>query len=933
MRISLRQFRALAFVMAFSVGGCSTNVFKHTKGTTYGDIMVGDARVSSRERLVNDRLTQDAWLKNELSRSDQQEFGFQGATDLRSFVGSSTRLEVNANPIEIDRFRAQAAQSAEPAPAAPTGPKVAEGVRTLKDDAGKFTIDPSTIKVPDKLKPSPQELLRDKLEYRGLIRAEMLENALDDRHDLKGNTMLRFDLDATVRPEDDTSAWAVINVEVDTSKWYDVCIKDELYQKWVNHLARELRERTALMVRKGQEAGRVGEKEVGSKATQAKKDQGFLAGMMAFLPDYLLLEMQLQRLQEENPKNLDIFIDRTKAHLTDIKPMEILSLEERRGKLLLQIYMDIKEAYKRLLPKEFLPPHLLAADLSLKPEEYVTEDLEKKFCTELDRHSDIYTYASTPKETVQRVSEMASRRNVSEFMLSLSFLAGNSAAGKLYSDYMKVSEGIFQAIHRQPLVVGFNKGTHKTLENPNPPPAGQEKLSYGHEARTLKVERYTSFGWMLGPRFGIRNDGSGSHYRHTVAFNSLSSVLSIPGWLSDIEFKVKTYWVNDDGFIPAQPIEKTMLVRLKPDFTAITDALAEIRGPRPYTRPLLEYDEGAAATFVIPGQNLWRNPVVLLGSQQADEVSVLPDMRGIVAKFKEIKLQRPKGSDEMDLLVVWTSEGNAEAAVVKINPAKAMPAPDPKATLANNVVIADNLVEINLAPPQKSFFGMSVFFASLDTAEYMTADIAKLPKAGAAVSVKVPNFSKIKSGDELLVQVAVKAAPDNLPSQPFGGPITAIYYKTEEDSKTKLKPAQLTLKALKDSKITVLFPVKADEAYPGSNAEKLKVVLEAKGEKFPPAKASSCDRDSTKKANDQCAFEVTFDKDKEPEVDVEYTVKVMANDKPIPISPDSIKITQKEEAEVAPKSKKKTETDGDKPATKPEAKPVKPGAKPATAPK
>jgi hypothetical protein len=318
---------------------------------------------------------------------------------------------------------------------------------------------------------------------------------------------------------------------------------------------------------------------------------------------------------------------------------------------------------------------------------------------------------------------------------------------------------------------------------------------------------------------------------------------------------------------------------------------------------------------VIPGQNLWRNPVVLLGSQQADEVSVLPDMRGIVAKFKEIKLQRPKGAEERDVLVVWTSEGNAEAALVKINPAKAAPTPDSKATLDNNVAIGGQPMEINLTPPQKSFFGMSVFFGSLNTTEYKTEEITQLLKDGAAVSVKIPTFSKkMNSGDELLVQVAVKAAPDIRPSQPFGGPITAIYYKTKEESKAKLKPAQLTLKALEYSKFTVSFPVKADVAYPGSNAEKLNVVLEAKGEKFPPAKASPCERDSTKKTVDQCEFNVTFDT--APEVAVEYTVKVMAKDKPIPISPDTIKITQKEEAKAAPKPDEKTETPGAKPATR-----------------
>ena len=831
MHISVRYFCAPALVLGFLVGGCSTTVFKHTKGTTYGEIMVGDARVSSRERLVNDRLMQDAWLKDELKRSDDQVFGFQGATDLRSFVGSSTRLEVNANPIEIDRFRAQAAQSADASrrqqeqdeldnqllrqykqrqleaiaqqpssafvytpqagkpevpstPAAPTGPSVVEDMRTLKDDAGKVTIDPSSIKIPDKLRPSPQELLRDKLEYRGLIRTEMLENALDDRHDLNGNTMLRFDLDAAVRPENDTSAWAIINVEVDSSKWKDACIKDELYKKWVTYLESELRERAFMLNRNGQEAGRTAVKDLGSEATQIEKDKGYLSGIVTYIPEHLMVEMQrpwredkyfnapywvyiFERINERLKANLQDEYERNKQRLeskeklmeklseddlrvknerikqtleANEKPMGKLPLENRWHELNRQIYFEILAAQKRLYEGMFFEdklPVFFTAELTVKDNTFLklnrskAHDIDMKFCEELHNRSDMYAYAITPKETVQRVSEVASRRNVSEFMLSLSFLAGNSAAGKIYSDYMKVSEGIFQAIHRQPLVVGFNNGTHKALKNPKPVASGPEKLSEGDEARTLGGERFTSFGWMLGPRFGIKNDGNGSHYRHTVAFNTLSSVLSIPGWLNDIEFKVKTHWVNDDGFIPAKPIEKTIPVRLKPDFTAITELLTTIREPRPFTRQVLKYDEGAAATFVIPGQNLWRNTVVLLGSQQADEVSVLPDMKGIVAKFKEIKLQRPKGSGEWEVLAVWTSEGRADAAYVKINPAKAAPSPDPIATLVdNNAAIGGNLVNIKLSPPLKSFFGISVFLPASKPLSLRPGRSSKCPRPG-----------------------------------------------------------------------------------------------------------------------------------------------------------------------------------------------------------
>lgn len=329
MRISESAIRVFVAALVASSAGCSTSVLKHTKGTTYGDIMVGDARVSSRERLVNDRLTQDNWLKDELKRADQQDFGFQGASDLRSFVGTSTRLEVAANPIEIDRYRAQARESADAArrseeqanldnqllrqykqrqleamteqPAAaftyspPTSKPETSAARALppvpsavddlrKLDASKFTIDPNNLRLADKLKPSPNDVLRDKLEYRSMIRAEILENALDDRHDLKGNTLLRFDLDAAVRPDDNTSAWAVITVEIDTKHWLQDCEKNDLYDDWAKHVNTELRERTLLLMRKSFEAARLAK----AKAAPDKEDEYYIKGMVAFLPDYLL---------------------------------------------------------------------------------------------------------------------------------------------------------------------------------------------------------------------------------------------------------------------------------------------------------------------------------------------------------------------------------------------------------------------------------------------------------------------------------------------------------------------------------------------------------------------------------------------------------------------------------------------------------------------
>ena len=59
---------------------------------------------------------------------------------------------------------------------------------------------------------SPVDEFRDRLAYREELRNEIIENRLDDRHDLDGNTLYRIKFDATVIPQHDTSGWALIKV-------------------------------------------------------------------------------------------------------------------------------------------------------------------------------------------------------------------------------------------------------------------------------------------------------------------------------------------------------------------------------------------------------------------------------------------------------------------------------------------------------------------------------------------------------------------------------------------------------------------------------------------------------------------------------------------------------------------------------------------------
>ncbi len=131
---------------------------------TTGLVFVESPEVYTRQRLVNDRYQQDAWLRGKLAEIDALDSRFVDTlTATRSDAGASvapmgsgdrTGLGANASPLELPQIDA------------------------LPFDE-KFAL---------------QSAVRDK------IRQLILENALDDRHDLSGNTVFGLKFDTAVIP-------------------------------------------------------------------------------------------------------------------------------------------------------------------------------------------------------------------------------------------------------------------------------------------------------------------------------------------------------------------------------------------------------------------------------------------------------------------------------------------------------------------------------------------------------------------------------------------------------------------------------------------------------------------------------------------------------------------------------------------------------------
>jgi hypothetical protein len=152
--------------------------------------------------------------------------------------------------------------------------------------------------------------------------------------------------------------------------------------------------------------------------------------------------------------------------------------------------------------------------------------------------------------------------------------------------------------------------------------------------------------------------------------------------------EVTTGWVNSEGGEEAAGEPFTLSVPLPPDFEAFDglissadtkgDVLRKPKilksfrqrnvsafGPEELRQSALsgvEVTECEYAEILIPGFRLWRSTSVTLGAQRADQISVLPDMNGIVALFKPVRRPRMRpieeGGDWWVELRVWTSEGS-----------------------------------------------------------------------------------------------------------------------------------------------------------------------------------------------------------------------------------------------------------------------------------
>ena len=649
---------------------------------TRGMIFVGSPEVYTRERLVNDRYDQDFWLHSQLKRLDNS----------TALLTSVVRNKVNVG-VNVDIGGGDAAG--------------AGGAGTVgADTGGDVTVE----------MPFDQEFLI-RASVRDAIRQLILENLLDDRHDLTGNSVYGLKFDMSVIAGDRTYASAFIKASIKARQLFSeegpgsgtgggrgpannsdtdqeaprhvrqyfagtvTNIEEQernplhtsytLYNLWLADVGARLNTYVGQIydtIDTSSDGVAVGSCGVGARVEwerrvlQAINDvlginsSAFgpsLQGLRAIklpIPWRNHISVLVSEFRDGDCRSIPVFstepiwdpiylvegdppgdgfifvdnVDETTAAYASTKGYSREELDRDPG-----IYQELLPRYKQIaaladyvknqteggaMIANVLPGSGRPAPIIVVPSGFFN------FIESVIR-TNSYTYALFPKTEVFGVLAEQS----SDINAALSAAAGETGRGGGTISSLSSERG-FQAT---PRTVGFNEATE-----------------------TGAVQ----FGWVIG-----------GHGRMQSTQKSGLALVSVPAWTNELSVHVDTGWVRSSGAL-AVTGSYDFTVPIPPDYEAFD---AFVGGSRVRHEPRISNDLLAKwqvleacddVSIIIPGFRLWRSTVVTLGSQAATRITVLPNMRGIIARFDDLFAENVPRASESVKLRVWTSEGVDTAA-------------------------------------------------------------------------------------------------------------------------------------------------------------------------------------------------------------------------------------------------------------------------------
>lgn len=924
-----------AVIFGLLAAGCATKITYLPPGTTFGEITISKPRVSTRERLINDRLTEETWLEEQLRATDSKTFGVQGHSDIRSFTGMFVRAGAQADSGAISLYRESQSQDLEdlkrqralkdldyqialakkqkevadavssPAsasssyyPGAPISAKaasapsvdpsqqisalstklndLASSINAMTGRSGNTGKPETTVAVA-----SPIDEFRDKLAYRDEILGRKIWNAWDDAHDLHGNALYRLSFDINVMPGSDTSAWAIVGVEVKLPEGDSLIGPEKFARVVASRVAEHGRDYANLILNACPTTGDLPgcllemRAEALSRLTAMAK-----VPAVNLKPDETLKPSAWLRLQELAPQTAgagakSVASRKDASDLTKLlhirsglsgqpsrESIALGALEAVQTALLRQLTADkssdvraetmtlpggsasevkcIPNAKKRLQGFNFDDVNNVlyvsdpeVAKVTIRREQMGSDSISvrdawkqdqgdlrlcqvdfRKRLQEVDKRTarpPVSAYGATPTESVQRVSEVLSRREASEFALALQTVTGAASLNAML-DYMRVNDALFHALRRQPLVVGYSGGFKGVSQ----------------------TEATASFGWVIGPRYEIRNEGrnQSAGFRHVPVQNSVAALISVPPDVDHVILKIRKCWKpeneNWDGDTEGkqckdgQDIKVSLPGTEQRAFQLLGDdrfgpSISPVENQHRY-----RVSAGDNATLLIRGEQLWRNTMVLLGGQRADRVTVLPDMRGILASFDRIAQPGQSGTsgNELELRVI-TSEGSRSVAMVNVDSGQK----DGRAvkwgtdTLSKAVYPEGTLDVRGIPGVPAAFYELRLRLFNQTAQKPATETVDSDILEGSLVRFKLPTKDKFPGwadGQRIGVDVIFKRSPND--PQPQSGVVDSLVYYSSKEAADATYKITRQLDPSHDADLTL--PIQYAQAFPELSAVK-----------------------------------------------------------------------------------------------------------------
>ena len=636
---------------------------------TYGQIYVESPEIYTRERLVNDRYNQDYWLRNQLTKLEESAdlFSQKRAEMLNVWYGAN-RPEAPASPTQLE---------------APPFEK-------------EFEL---------------RSAMRDR------IRQMILENLLDDRHDLTGNSVYGLKFDTAIIPGRNTHAQAIVKVRLSFEKMPGASLFPEFFRyqvfeieedpdnpfhrlpshfnRWLSDVNSRLNDyvlstadpcvpSTDDEISPERQRERVISAVTNVLAVDERlvrsvigEDNSLTLRLPAPWDDYFVILVTADKSCPQRPlmKLFSVFnsfyvVDADQWYAFFERYLERREAEHKPANWFLLGHVAVRE--NGVDKEKVILVENLSGIETLDQDSYdefrLRFDLTRQVLKELQSRTDAaprcLSYAEDGSQCDFEGFQFFVEAGLANFIDGLSKLDAYAYASFPRRDVT----GALTAAAVRALVASEDE-LYK---------AGAEASATSSAAETIPVltgfadgaddaEDAINFGWVVG-----------SHGPMEAIHKSQLVLVSVPAYLDSFKLEVQTGWLDRSGSMVEQGQPIQMTVSLPPDYEAFDTLIGKEKnrpGPNIYDRHIrtpIIVRACSRAEVIIPGARLWRSASVTLGGQPANKITVLPNMQGIHATFEP--LMPPSiyelvddGTQLADIdstervvsttLMVWTSEG------------------------------------------------------------------------------------------------------------------------------------------------------------------------------------------------------------------------------------------------------------------------------------